>query len=141
MGESSSKPEALRAAIGGAHILVVDDSGMNQQVAAAALKEAGLKVTLADNGMDAVVLLDSQSFDAILMDTQMPVMDGFQATQIIRLMPDCGDVPIIAVTASDKQDNQEKFLAAGMSDFVVRSMDPEGLYKVLERWVMPGEYV
>ncbi len=140
MKNSELTPEFIRAAISGASILVVDDSPMNQHIIEEMLNNTGLKVTFADDGMGAIVLLDNQKFEAILMDTQMPGMDGFQATQIIRLMPGCESLPIIAVTASDKEDNREKYFSAGMTDYLVRSLDPADLYKVILKWVLPGNY-
>ena len=125
--------------INGASILVVDDSKMNQQVAEAVLTDIGLNVTFADNGMDAVVLLDNNKFDAVHMDIEMPVMNGFETTKIIRLIPGCSDLPIIAVTASEAEKIQEQSNEAGITDYVTRSMNPDALYKVLEKWINPRE--
>lgn len=140
MENSTLTPEHIRTAISGCSILVVDDNKMNQHVIEEVLTNTGMKVTFADDGMAAIVLLDSQKFDVVLMATQMSVMDGFQTTQIIRLIPGCDSLPIIALTASNKQENREKYLEAGMTDFAVRSLDPSVLYKVLLKWIMPGDY-
>ncbi len=124
-------------AIQGATVLLVEDSPINQQVAIEHLHQAGLEVKLAENGQEAVAMTEQEHFDAILMDIQMPVMDGFDATQIIRILPGGDDLPIIAMTADGMQADREKCLAAGMNDHIVKSIDPSLLYQALVKWIKP----
>jgi signal transduction histidine kinase/CheY-like chemotaxis protein len=122
-----------------AHVLVVEDNAINQQIARELLHKAGLVVTLANNGQEAVDLVGREHFDAVLMDLQMPVMDGFEATRAIRAMPSQGDLPIIAMTANAMAGDREKCLAAGMNDHVAKPIDPEVLFKSLMAWIAPGQ--
>jgi two-component system sensor histidine kinase/response regulator len=127
-------PEEL-AALRGASVLVVEDSRINQQIAEELLTAVGVAVTLANHGEEALVLLQQHCFDAVLMDLQMPVMDGFVATGKIRAFPSFRDLPVIAMTADAKAEDREASLTAGMNDHVVKSLDPFHLYRTLLRWV------
>jgi two-component system sensor histidine kinase/response regulator len=122
-----------------AHILLVEDNAINRQLAMELLKRAGLAVTLASNGQEAVDLVGRMDFDAVLMDIQMPLMDGYEATRIIRDMPGRDDLPIIAMTANAMTGDREKCLAAGMIDHVAKPIDPERLFATLNTWVIPGQ--
>ena len=124
-------------AIHGATVLLVEDSVINQQVALEHLQQVGLQVKLAENGQEAITMVEQQSFDAILMDIQMPIMDGFDATQIIRILPDGDKLPIIAMTADSMPADRDKCLAAGMNDHIVKSIDPSLLYQALVKWIKP----
>jgi signal transduction histidine kinase/CheY-like chemotaxis protein len=121
-----------------AHILLVEDNAINRQLAMEFLKQAGLLVTLANNGQEAVELVGRMNFDAVLMDIHMPVMDGYEATRIIRDMPGRDTLPIIAMTANAMAGDREKCLAAGMNDHVAKPIDPEQLFAALNTWVSPG---
>lgn len=119
----------------GARILLVEDNEANQEVASEILKRFGLSVTVAENGLVALHKMASSSFDAILMDAHMPVMDGFDATKRIReLYPDSG-MPIIALTASVSVGDKDRCIAVGMDDVVTKPVNPEELHNVLCRWV------
>jgi len=150
--------EALKA-IDGAHILLVEDNEINQQVAQEILAGAGFKVSIANNGLEAVNLVKESVYDAVLMDVQMPVMDGYEATRQIRkwelgLRNENGKnsdlkseiqnpkskiqgVPIIAMTAHAMTGDHEKSLEAGMVDHVTKPIDPEHLFAILLRWIQP----
>ena len=124
--------------IEGAKVLLVEDNEINQQVAREILEEAGLSVTLASNGQEAVEAVTVESFDAVLMDIQMPVMDGYTATKKIRnLSSDIRNVPIVAMTAHAMAGDAERSLAAGMNDHVTKPIDPDQLLSTLEKWISP----
>jgi len=118
-----------------ARVLVVDDNEINQQIARELLHHAGLEVAIANNGREAVDLAAREHFDAVLMDIQMPIMDGFEATQAIRKIPTLEDLPIIAMTAHAMAGDRERSLEAGMNDHISKPIDPEMLYDVLEKWL------
>ncbi len=122
-----------------AHILLVEDNAINRQLAQELLRQAGLVVTVANNGKEAVDLVSRTNFDAALMDIHMPVMDGYEATRIIRAMPGQDTLPIIAMTANAMAGDREKCLAAGMNDHVAKPIDPELLFAALNTWVSPGQ--
>ena len=121
-----------------AHVLVVEDNEINRQLAQELLQQAGLLVTLAHNGKEAVELVQRAHFDAVLMDIHMPIMGGFEATQLIRANPLLKQLPIIAMTANAMTGDREKCLAAGMNDHVAKPIDPELLFLALTTWIAPG---
>ncbi|MDD3269255.1 MAG: response regulator, partial [Syntrophomonadaceae bacterium] len=120
----------------GAKVLLVEDNEINQEIANEWLQSWGLEVVIANNGAEAVKLLHTQTVDAVLMDVQMPVMDGFEATQIIRRDLNLPKLPIIAMTAHALTGDREKCLVAGMDDYITKPIDPQLLTSVLQRWVM-----
>ncbi|MBF0613617.1 MAG: response regulator [Magnetococcales bacterium] len=124
----------------GASILVVEDNEINQQVALEILSQWGMTVTLAGDGQMAVreVANARQPFAMIFMDVQMPVMDGYQATQAIRQLPRGRDIPIIAMTAHAMSGDRERSLAEGMNDHLVKPIDVELLKACLLRWIKPS---
>jgi CheY-like chemotaxis protein len=122
-----------------AHVLLVEDNEINQQIACELLQQAGLVVTLANNGEEAVSRVQQERFDAVLMDLQMPVMDGFEATEAIRRIGHLADLPIIAMTANAMTGDREKCLAAGMNDHVAKPIEPDLLFRALTRWIAPGQ--
>ncbi|CAG0968208.1 partial Autoinducer 2 sensor kinase/phosphatase LuxQ, partial [Rhodocyclaceae bacterium] len=128
---------ALAQAIAGASILVVEDNIVNQQVARAFLLRAKLAVTVAGNGREALERLENGRFDAVLLDLQMPVMDGFEAARRIRAQERFADLPIIAVTASAMESDRRQCLEAGMQDHLAKPVDAEQLIRLLVRWVPP----
>lgn len=119
----------------GAHVLVVEDNEINQQVAREMLTTEGVVVSLAINGREAVEMVHAQDYDAVLMDVQMPVMDGYTATRIIRGESRFKDLPIIAMTAHAMAGDEEKSLEAGMNDHITKPIDPAELYAVLGEWI------
>ncbi len=128
------EPPATAAQLSGARILVVEDNEINQQIAQEILERAGARITVAENGKNALECLSASAFDAVLMDVQMPVMDGFEATAAIRQTPAWKDLPVIAMTAHAMAGDREKGLAAGMSDYVTKPIDPELLVRTLAKW-------
>ncbi|MFH1155234.1 MAG: response regulator [Pseudomonadota bacterium] len=126
-------------AISGAHVLVVEDNTINQLVARDLLTQAGLRVTLAANGRQAVDLAAKSDFHAILMDLQMPEMDGFEATSAIRKNINLKRIPIIAMTANAMAGDRERCLAAGMDDHVAKPIEPRLLFETLVKWIPAHE--
>jgi two-component system sensor histidine kinase/response regulator len=133
----SSNLEALRVH-SGARILIAEDNAINQEVALALLHDAGLQADLADHGAQALELASNNRYDLILMDVQMPVMDGLTATRSIHLLPGYADVPILAMTANAFTEDREACLNAGMCDHVPKPVDPEVLYTTLLKWLGPS---
>jgi len=130
--------EAMRP-IRGARVLLVEDNAVNQQVALVFLARGGLHVTIAQNGMEAVDWVKRANFDVVLMDMQMPEMDGLQATRAMRQLPHAADLPIIAMTAAAMDEDRQECLAAGMNAHVSKPIDPKELVRVLLAWVPHGE--
>jgi two-component system, sensor histidine kinase and response regulator len=127
------------AAIRGARVLLVEDNDLNQEVATELLRGAGLVVDVADNGQIAVEKVQAAAYDIVLMDMQMPVMDGLSATRIIREMPQFQKLPIVAMTANAMQSDREACRAAGMDDHVAKPIEPQELFQTLLKWVKPSE--
>jgi two-component system sensor histidine kinase/response regulator len=126
-------------AIRGARLLVAEDNEINQQVAREILESAGLVVDLANNGREAVDKARAHPYDAVLMDIQMPELDGLQATAELRRDGRFAELPVIAMTAHAMSGDRERSLAVGMNDHVTKPIDPDALFAVLLRWVRPGE--
>ena len=125
--------------IGGAHILLVEDNVINQQVAREILEGVGLIVTIAENGYEATDLVEQCVFDAVLMDLQMPDMDGYEATRRIRRESRFATLPIIAMTAHAMASDREQCLNVGMNDYMSKPFDIDNLFTILLKWVKPGE--
>ena len=114
-------------------VLLVEDTPLNQQVASEFLRNAKLDVTVADNGQEALDLLEHNSFEVILMDIQMPVMDGLEATKMIRENPKVSHLPIIAMSAGVTLDEQEKCQSVGMSDFIPKPINPVQMLEKIQQ--------
>jgi PAS domain S-box-containing protein len=121
--------------LAGARVLVVEDNAINQQVAKEILEGVGIAVHLADDGRAGVEAVARGDFDAVLMDIQMPVMDGYKAAGEIRRDPQFRDLPIIAMTAHAMAGDADKSLAAGMNGHVTKPIDPEQLFATLQQWI------
>ncbi|CAK0758487.1 two-component system, sensor histidine kinase [Gammaproteobacteria bacterium] len=139
VGNLKQDLQQLATKLKGSHILVVEDNAINQQVMKGFLALSSIEVSIADNGQEALNLLEQQTFDAILMDVHMPVMGGVEATKRIRLDQKYLDLPIIALTAGVTQEEQDKCLASGMNDFIAKPINPENLITTLTKWVKPTE--
>ena len=137
-GRRAARQETGRDGIRGASLLLVEDNEINQQVAREILEGAGLKVSIAKDGGEAVEQVRQGSYHAVLMDIQMPVMDGYSATRVIRQDGRFRDLPIIAMTANAMAGDREKALEAGMNDHVAKPIDPEVLFDSLAKWIKPG---
>ena len=129
------------ATIKGARILLVEDNELNQEVAVGLLGEAGLEVELADNGQIALEKLEAQNYDLVLMDMQMPVMDGIAATEKLRAQPRFARLPIVAMTANAMPQDRERCAQAGMNDHVAKPIEPSELFRALLRWIEPRHQV
>ncbi len=132
--KGSGFQDALRP-LAGARILIAEDNKINQQVIEELLSSAGLRVTLADNGLEVVRFLQKETFDALLLDLHMPLMDGFEATKRIREELHLSGLPIIALTASAMVGERERCLAAGMNEHTAKPIDPSDLAEKLLLWV------
>ncbi|HEX5685453.1 MAG TPA: response regulator [Ideonella sp.] len=130
--------EATRP-IHGARVLLVEDNAINQQVAAEFLAKAGMKVTVANNGIEAVDCVKGQPYDLVLMDVQMPEMDGLQATRLIRSLPQGQALPIVAMTASALVQDRQDCLAAGMDGHVAKPIDARELVETLLSRIAPTQ--
>lgn len=120
------------------HVLVVEDNPVNQLVAVGLLEALGYVATTADDGVAALEMLEHGRFDAVLMDVQMPRLDGYAATRAIRAAETDTHLPVIAMTATAVEGERERCLAAGMDDFLTKPVDPRALVTALDRWVGEG---
>lgn len=125
------------AAILGAKILVVEDNELNQEVALGLLESEGFVVEIANNGQEAVDMVSQRPYDIVLMDMQMPVMDGLTATREIRKLDQFKELPILAMTANAMDQDKEKCAEAGMNDHVAKPIDPDELFNALLKWIKP----
>jgi len=125
--------------IRGAHVLLVEDNALNQQVASELLEAAGLRVTVAENGRQGVDAALAASYDLVLMDIQMPEMDGLEAARAIRGHDQLRQLPIVAMSAHAMAGDKEKSLKAGMNGHITKPIDPDELYATLLLYIKPGE--
>jgi two-component system sensor histidine kinase/response regulator len=135
----ASSVEQSLVMVRGARILLVEDNELNQEVATELLSDAGFVVELADNGAIALQRVQDHPYDIVLMDMQMPVMDGVTATREIRKLGRFDALPIVAMTANAMQADRDKCLAAGMVDFVTKPIEPDELWRTLLKWIAPRE--
>jgi two-component system, sensor histidine kinase and response regulator len=133
-GEKFDLAELLKP-IRGARVLLAEDNLVNQQVAMAFLTLGGLEVVMANNGVEAVDLVKKEAFDLVLMDMQMPEMDGVEATRVIRSLPQHAKLPILAMTAAAMDEDKQECLAAGMNAHVSKPIDPKELAQALLSWI------
>lgn len=129
----TTRASIYRQHLRGARILVAEDNPTNQQVAQAILERAGIRVTMVNNGEKAVDAMQNQPFDAILMDIQMPRMNGYDATRLIRELPEGHSIPIIAMTAHAMKGDEEKCLEAGMDGYISKPVNQDRLFHTLWR--------
>ena len=123
------------ARLRGAQVLLVEDNPFNQEVAVDLLALMGMETVLAGNGQEALARLRDRSFDLVLMDLQMPIMDGYEATRRIRQDPDFRTLPILAMTAYAMVEERDRCLALGMNDYVTKPINPQALTATLCKWV------
>ncbi|SDX67157.1 PAS domain S-box-containing protein [Allochromatium warmingii] len=129
--QATDQRERLR----GVRILVAEDNEINQEVVLQLLRATGAQVTLAENGQEAVEQVRTQTFDLVLMDVQMPHMDGLEATRQIRAQPAYRELPILAMTANAFESDRQQCLEAGMNDHLAKPIEPEQLTATLVRWL------
>ena len=130
---------AALATIRGARVLLAEDNELNQQVAAELLADAGLVVEIANNGVEAVAMAQRSRYDIVLMDMQMPEMDGVEATRALRALSALDGLPVVAMTANAMQADRELCTQAGMVDFVIKPIEPDDLWRALLRWIPPRD--
>ncbi len=130
--------DPVLAALQDARILLVEDNTFNQQIALEMLEEAGSDVRVANNGAEALDLLRQASFDCVLMDVQMPLMDGLEATRRLRADPRTADLRVLAMTATATSEDRERCLAAGMDDFIAKPFQPAAMMRTIASW-LPGQ--
>ena len=142
LGADRERPEPVQAGpsfdidrLRGARVLLVEDNEINQEVAIGQLEDAEAFVDLAENGEIALRMVKDNDYDVVLMDMQMPVMDGIEATRILRADPRHQTLPIIAMTANAMESDREVCLEAGMNDHIAKPIDPDQLFSVLLRWI------
>jgi CheY-like chemotaxis protein len=134
---SAARPEQLER-LQGLRVLLVEDNDINQELALELLGEAGIVVSVADNGEQALQMLAEAAFELVLMDCQMPVMDGYDATRALRRNPAWQHLPVIAMTANAMQGDRDKALAAGMNDHIPKPLDIDAMFETLLRWAPSG---
>jgi CheY-like chemotaxis protein len=123
-------------ALDGKKVLLAEDNSINRQIVVSMLTKLGLAVDIARNDAEAVAAVQRSDYDLVLMDVQMPVLDGLEATRRIRELPGAGpEIPIIAMTAHAMNGDREKCLAAGMNDYVAKPIDPDGFVASVLRWL------
>jgi len=137
VGASDTQRDDIASALRGKRILVVEDNPVNQQVVESQLRQQGLQVELAGNGEEGVERVREGGLDLVLMDIQMPVMDGYDATRHIRGFNT--DVPIVALTAAAPVEDRDKALEAGMNDHLGKPFSADDLLETIGRWLMPQE--
>jgi signal transduction histidine kinase/ActR/RegA family two-component response regulator len=132
---SDSAETRLKARFAGARILLAEDEPINQEVSCALLEDAGLRVDLAENGTVALALARDNTYQLILMDIQMPVMNGIDATRAIRALPAYATTPILAMTANAFDEDRETCIEAGMNEHIGKPVNPEKLFETLLKWL------
>ncbi len=136
-GRRDGRLPGAQAALKGARLLLVEDNAINREVALELLSGAGVSVSVAGDGREALEVLARERFDGVLMDCQMPVMDGFDAARAIRAQPALRDLPVIAMTANAMVGDREKVIAAGMNDHIAKPIKVDEMFATLARWVRP----
>ncbi len=119
----------------GKRILVVEDDEVNLMIAKHILGRAGFEVSAVNNGEEAIEIVAQESFDLILMDIEMPIMDGVEATPVIRQSPNGAKIPIIALTAHSMQEKLDEFKAAGMDDYIIKPFDGGKFQAIVDKYL------
>ncbi len=131
--------EAVRRRLAGARILLVEDHPLNQELACEMLRRAGMLVTVASDGREALRRLETdEPFDGVLMDCQMPLMDGYDATRAIRAGRRHPDLPVIAMTASALAEDRDRALAAGMNAHITKPIHVDSMLRTMAQWIVPA---
>ncbi|MDM8564415.1 response regulator [Candidatus Halobeggiatoa sp. HSG11] len=130
----TTPPQISKPVVPQRKILLVEDNSINQKLVKLILTKRGFLVDIAENGVEAIKMIEKDSFDIVFMDIQMPEMDGNEATKLIRKNPKYANLPIVAMTAHAMNDDKEKSLEAGMNDYIVKPIDNKQLLAVLNKW-------
>jgi PAS domain S-box-containing protein len=138
ISELGERPEESRAVLKGRRVLLIEDNEINRDLMVELLEDLGIEVAIATNGREGVDRVLTESFDLILMDIQMPVMDGLTATGLIRADDRFHDLPILAMTAHALTSDRERSLCAGMNDHLTKPISPNKLKEALIRWMPEG---
>ena len=138
-GTENSADELLRHRFAGRSVLLVEDNWVNREVIVELLADQLLVVDVAEDGLAAVAKLRQQTYDLVLMDVQMPELDGLEATRRIRALPGRGTLPIIALTANAFAEDRQACLDAGMSDYLAKPVSPEKLFAKVLQWLVETE--
>jgi PAS domain S-box-containing protein len=129
---------AHQARLRGAHLLLAEDNAINREIAVNLLSRAGIVVSVAGDGQEALDMLERQPVDGVLMDCQMPVLDGYAATRELRRQPRWRNLPVIAMTANAMVGDRDKALAAGMNDHIAKPINVDEMFATLARWIRPA---
>jgi len=136
--EKAETHSEVMAQLAGARVLLVEDNDLNQELAMELLHNAGMEVVLANHGQEALdILSQDANFDGVLMDCQMPVMDGYTATRAIRMNPVFKELPIVAMTANAMAGDREKVLDAGMWDHIAKPLNVGDMFATMAKWIKP----
>ncbi|MEZ8824462.1 response regulator [Vibrio amylolyticus] len=133
--------EKWQQKLAGAKVLLVEDNKLNQELALELLTMNQIIVDIAENGLQALEMIQQQRYDGVLMDCQMPVMDGYTATQKIRELPEFQTLPVLAMTANAMVGDREKALASGMNDHISKPIIPDSMFKIMAQWIKVAEPV
>jgi signal transduction histidine kinase/CheY-like chemotaxis protein/PAS domain-containing protein len=135
--ETDASAAQLAKSHAGRKLLLVEDEPVNQEIGRELLEEVGLRVDVANNGLEALEMLRNKVYDLVLMDMQMPEMGGLEATRRIRTELNLPDLPIIAMTANAFAEDRTQCMAAGMNDFMAKPVIPEKLFALVAKWLKP----
>lgn len=136
--EKKVRLQQAEKSLSGASILLVEDNVVNQEMAQEILESAGIHVEIANNGLEAISKVMENRYDGVLMDCQMPIMDGFEATKAIRQQERFATLPILAMTANAMAGDKEKCLECGMNDHIAKPIDVKQLFLTMEKWIHPS---
>ena len=138
-GRNVESEEDAASSLQGARVLLVEDNEINQELAIELLALNGITAELATNGQEALDILAEEDFDGVLMDCQMPIMDGYEATRQIRMQDKYKELPVIAMTANVMAGDKEKVLSAGMNDHIGKPLNVSDMFNTMAKWIKPSQ--